>query len=110
MVAEGLIDAVVVGVQEVGGDDLTRVDVVDRLLDHRSGSREHLLACLPEGNRFAEHECVSARIVAGDQDAGTTFRRRYLPELGLCIIEQIVQSTGVGNEDFHRFGGMTRHD
>jgi hypothetical protein len=33
----GFIDVVVVGVQEVGGDDLTTVDVVDRLLDHRSG-------------------------------------------------------------------------
>ena len=48
--------------------------------------------------------------MAGGQDAGTPFDQRYLSELGLCIVQQSVELTRLGNEDFQTFNGLTTHD
>jgi hypothetical protein len=48
--------------------------------------------------------------VACNQNAGTPLGQRYLAELGFCMIEQLVKSTRVGNEDFQMLDGLTKHD
>ncbi|MBO1269862.1 hypothetical protein [Arthrobacter cavernae] len=48
--------------------------------------------------------------MAGDKDAGKPFGHRCLPEHGLCIVEQLVKSTRLGDKDFQMLGGLTTHD
>ncbi|ALV41942.1 hypothetical protein AU252_12870 [Pseudarthrobacter sulfonivorans] len=73
-------------------------------------SREYLLAGLPIGNGVAECEGVAAGIMAGDQNAGIALGPGYLPKRGFCIVEQLVESTRLGNVDFQMLGGLSAHD
>ena len=48
--------------------------------------------------------------MAGDHNAGTAVGHGYLPELGLCIIEQLIPLSRLGNEDFQTLDGLNTHD
>ena len=48
--------------------------------------------------------------MARDHNAGTPVSHCYMPELGLCIIKQLVPLTGRGDENFQRLDGLNTHD
>ena len=61
---------------------------------------EDLFAGLTVGNGIAEGEGVPAGSMAGDQNAGIAVRPGYLPERGLGVVEQLVQTAWLGNNYF----------
>jgi hypothetical protein len=48
--------------------------------------------------------------MARDQDACAPFNHGDPPELGLCMVEQLIKLTRLGIEDFQTIDGLTTHD